>query len=138
MSKGRPVPVRCPAAFSAATRSGLLVLGPMRRISSAASVGVFFAVPGWVCRAVVISSVAPVCQLIPIRAVRLVGFREQGDVGDEGAEQPFAVPGGGRVGVEQGRQVGDQCFQVGACRQRRQRRSGWRSMRPRRRPGRSA
>src|ERR1019366_3941448 len=50
-----------------------------------------------------------------------VGLGEQGDVGDQGAQQPFAVlvAGGGRV--PQGGQVGGEFLQLGAAGQRRQR-----------------
>src|ERR1017187_9907914 len=51
-------------------------------------------------------------------AVRL---GEQGDVGDQGAQQPFAVPGAGGGRVPQGGQVSGEFLQVLPAGQRRQR-----------------
>ena len=69
MSNGRPWPVRCPAALSRVTSSSLLVAGPSRLTSSMAAGGVRLAVPEWAGLSMVSSSVAPVCQRIPIRAL---------------------------------------------------------------------
>ena len=120
MSNGRPWPVRCPAAFSRVTSSSLLVVGPSRVTSSMAAAGVRLAVPGWTGLSAVSSSVAPVCQRIPIRAL-LVGLGQHGDVGDQGAQQPFAVPGAGGRRVPQGGQVSGEFLQVVPAGQRRQR-----------------
>jgi hypothetical protein len=45
----------------------------------------------------------------------------QPDVGDQGAQQALAVPGGSGGSVPQRRQVGGECGQAGPARQRRQR-----------------
>ena len=42
-----------------------------------------------------------------------VGFGQQGDIGDEGAQQPFAVPGGGGGGVPQAGHVCGERFEFG-------------------------
>src|SRR5712691_9887274 len=47
-----------------------------------------------------------------------VGFGQQGDVGDQGAQQPLAVARGGGGGVPQRRQVSGEFFQAGPVRQR--------------------
>src|SRR6266566_3043511 len=54
----------------------------------------------------------------------LVGFGQQGDVGDQGAQQPFAVFAAGGRGVPQAGQVGGEFFQVRPAGQRRQRFAG--------------
>ena len=79
------------------------------------------AVPGWTGLSAVSSSVAPVCQRIPIRTLALVGLGQHGDVGDQGAQQPFAVPGAGGGRVPQGGQVSGEFLQVVPAGQRRQR-----------------
>ncbi len=50
-----------------------------------------------------------------------VGLGQHGDVGDQGAQQPFAVPGAGGRRVPQGGQVSGEFLQVVPARQRRQR-----------------
>ena len=50
-----------------------------------------------------------------------VGFGQQGDIGDQGAQQPLAVLAAGRRGVPQAGQVGGEFLQLGPARQRRQR-----------------
>jgi hypothetical protein len=90
MSNGRPWPVRCPAALSRMTSSSLLVTNPSRLTSSTAAAGVPLAVPPWTALSMASSSVAPVCRRTPIRACR-VGVGQHGDVGDQGAQQAFAV-----------------------------------------------
>src|SRR5438128_1586390 len=50
-----------------------------------------------------------------------VGAGEQGDVGDQGAQQPFAVPGAGGGRIPQGGQVSGEFLQVVPAGQRRQR-----------------
>ena len=67
------------------------------------------------------SSVAPVCQRIPIRDFAAVGLGQHADVGDQGAQQPFAVPGAGGRRVPQGGQVSGEFLQVVPAGQRRQR-----------------
>ena len=51
----------------------------------------------------------------------LVGFGQQGDVGDQGAQQPLAVFTAGRRGMPQPGQVGGEFLQLGPAGQRRQR-----------------
>src|ERR1019366_4017736 len=48
-----------------------------------------------------------------------VRFGQQGDVGDQGAQQPLAVLGGGGAGVPEGGQVGGEFLQVSPAGQRR-------------------
>ena len=50
-----------------------------------------------------------------------VGLGQQGDVGDQGAQQPLAVPGAGGGRVPQGGQVSGEFLQLGPAGQRRQR-----------------
>src|SRR5260221_37403 len=69
MSKGRPAPVRYPRWASRVTRSVLLVTGPSSRISPVAGLGVGAGTPVGLGRSMTISSAAPVCQRIPIRAL---------------------------------------------------------------------
>jgi hypothetical protein len=50
-----------------------------------------------------------------------IGLGQHGDVGDQGAQQPFAVPGAGGRRVPQGGQVSGEFLQVAPAGQRRQR-----------------
>src|ERR1019366_1481850 len=54
----------------------------------------------------------------------LVGLGQQGDVGDQGAQQPLAVLVAGGRGMPQARQVGGEFLQVSLAGQRRQRGGG--------------
>src|ERR1019366_2043068 len=103
MSSGGPWTMRCPAAFSRVTSWSLLVLGPSRLTSSMAAAGERRAVPGWMGLVAVSSSAVPAD---PDPSFAAVGFGQQGDVGDQGAQQPLAVLGGGGAGVPGGAQVG--------------------------------
>ena len=118
-SNGRPLPVRCPAALSRVTRSSLLVVGPSARISSTTGAGVAHGGadrrPGPVGGDLVGGAGVPAD---PDPDLGPVGLGEHGDVGDQGAQQPFAVPRGGGVGVPEPGQVADQGLQVGPGGQR--------------------
>ncbi len=62
-----------PAAFSCPASSAAGVTGPSWRTISTAGDGLRLAVPGWTARATRSSSVAPVCQRIPIRTLAWSG-----------------------------------------------------------------
>jgi hypothetical protein len=68
VSNGAPVPVVSPAALSRSANSAVGVVGPSRVTIATAGDGLRLAVPGCTTRVTVMSSVAPVCQRIPIRA----------------------------------------------------------------------
>ena len=57
----------------------------------------------------------------PDPCLAVVGAGQHGDVGDQGAQQAFAVPGAGGGRVPQGGQVSGEFLQVVLARQRRQR-----------------
>src|SRR3954451_24939081 len=112
MSNGRPVPVRCPAELSIVTRSSLLVVGPWVRISSIAGWGAGGrAGRQWPGGGDLVGGAGVPADPDPDSGS--VGLREQGDVGDQGAQQPFAVARGGGLGVPEPGQVAGQGLQVG-------------------------
>ena len=113
-----------PAAFSCPASSAAGVTGPSRRIISTAGDGLRLAVPGWTARATRSSSVAPVCQRIPIRTLAWSGSGSTVTSAIRVRSSRLrSLLAGGRGAPECG-QVGGEFLQLGPARQRRQRFAG--------------
>ena len=121
MSNGRPWPCGQPCGIEPGGQLGGCGGGAEPFDQLDAGDGLRRAVPGWTGLSTVSSSVAPVCQRIPIRDLAGVGLGQHGDVGDQGAEQPFAVPGAGGRRVPEAGQVSGEFLQLSPARQGRQR-----------------